>query len=160
MIEFRGHGGVWSKLDSILEIFYNLNDFVKNTGTCLGSWFISSVVMAKLWGPWVQPRRILVPEQCHGHKTRGDLGDQSYQLLLDGKICEEVTLVHCFEQLLTSKCFILDDAFLTKRQLKKNPPRLQGRVWSRVIALESQLCNKWFIGLAKQRVAASQSLPL
>lgn len=59
--------GFGQRLDSVLEVFPNLNNSVRNTGTCSGSCFISSVVMAKKCGPWVQQRGILVPEQYHGH---------------------------------------------------------------------------------------------
>lgn len=153
--------GFGQRLDSILEVFSNLNNFVRNTGTCLGSLFISSVDTTKPWGPWLQQREILVPEQCHGHKTRGRFGWSEIPAAarLKNKWRSDLGALlgaAANKQVLHSGWCLLDK----ERTQKKKPPRLQGRVWSRVIALESQHCNKWFIGLAKQQVAASQSLPL
>lgn len=51
------------------------------------------------------------------------MDDQRYQLLLGccwvDQVHKEMTLVHGLKPLLTSECFILDDAFFAKRELKK-----------------------------------------
>lgn len=66
-----------------------------------------------------------MPEQCQGRDNKRRL---KHIWMTRGVGCcwveqvrEGVTLAHCLKQLLTSECFILDDAFFTKRELKKIP---------------------------------------
>lgn len=103
-----------------------------------------------------------MPERCHGHDNKRIL---KHTWMTRGTGCcwveqvrKEVTLVHCLKQLLTSACFFLGDA-LYKERTQENI-RTAGRVCSKIITLESQRWNKWFIGLAEQQVTVYQSLPL
>lgn len=77
------------------------------------------------WSLSAAKRGISMPEQCHGHDNKRRL---KHVWMIRGISCcwveqvhKEMTLVHCLKPLLTSECFILDDAFFAKRELKKIP---------------------------------------
>lgn len=64
-------------------------------------------------------REISMPEKCHGHNNKRRFKTRGSSCHWVEQVGKEVTLAHCLKQLLTSKCFVLDDAFFTKRELKK-----------------------------------------
>lgn len=71
------------------------------------------------WSLGAAKREISMPEQCHGHNNKRRFKTRGASCQWVEQVGKEVTLVHCLKQLLSCKCFVLGDAFFTKRELKK-----------------------------------------